>query len=69
MHNRVRMIVGSFLVKNLRLHWHHGEAWFGIAWVDADWQITVLAGSGLLVAVRMQLLISHFQPNYPRRKI
>ena len=23
MHNRVRMIVGSFLVKNLRLHWHH----------------------------------------------
>ena len=28
MHNRVRMIVGSFLVKNLRLHWHHGEQWF-----------------------------------------
>jgi len=25
MHNRVRMIVGSFLVKNLLLHWHHGE--------------------------------------------
>ena len=28
MHNRVRMLVGSFLVKNLRLHWHHGERWF-----------------------------------------
>ena len=28
MHNRVRMIVGSFLVKNLLLHWHHGEQWF-----------------------------------------
>ena len=23
MHNRVRMVVGSFLVKNLLLHWHH----------------------------------------------
>ncbi len=36
MHNRVRMIVGSFLVKNLRLHWHHGEAWFWDTLVDAD---------------------------------
>ena len=36
MHNRVRMIVGSFLVKNLRLHWHHGESWFWETLVDAD---------------------------------
>lgn len=36
MHNRVRMIVGSFLVKNLRLHWHHGEKWFWDCLVDAD---------------------------------
>ena len=36
MHNRVRMVVGSFLVKNLRLHWHHGEAWFWKSLVDAD---------------------------------
>ena len=36
MHNRVRMVVGSFLVKNLRLHWHHGEAWFWKCLVDAD---------------------------------
>jgi deoxyribodipyrimidine photo-lyase len=36
MHNRVRMIVGSFLVKNLRLHWHLGEAWFWDTLVDAD---------------------------------
>ena len=36
MHNRVRMIVGSFLVKNLLLHWHHGEAWFWDCLVDAD---------------------------------
>ena len=36
MHNRVRMIVGSFLVKNLRLHWHHGERWFWDTLFDAD---------------------------------
>ena len=36
MHNRVRMIVGSFLVKNLRMHWHHGERWFWDTLVDAD---------------------------------
>ena len=36
MHNRVRMIVGSFLVKNLMLHWHHGERWFWDTLLDAD---------------------------------
>ena len=36
MHNRVRMIVGSFLVKNLRLHWHEGEKWFWDCLFDAD---------------------------------
>jgi deoxyribodipyrimidine photo-lyase len=36
MHNRTRMIVGSFLVKNLLLHWHHGEDWFWDCLFDAD---------------------------------
>ena len=36
MHNRVRMIVGSFLVKNLLQHWHAGERWFWDCLVDAD---------------------------------
>ena len=36
MHNRVRMIVGSFLVKNLLLHWRHGADWFWDTLVDAD---------------------------------
>ncbi len=36
MHNRVRMIVGSFLVKNLLLDWRHGEAWFWDCLFDAD---------------------------------
>lgn len=36
MHNRVRMIVGSFLVKNLLIHWQHGMAWFFDCLLDAD---------------------------------
>jgi deoxyribodipyrimidine photo-lyase len=36
MHNRVRMVVGSFLVKNLLIHWHRGEEWFWDCLVDAD---------------------------------
>jgi len=36
MHNRVRMVAASFLVKHLRLHWRHGEAWFRDTLVDAD---------------------------------
>lgn len=36
MHNRVRMIVGSFLVKHLLLPWQAGAAWFWDTLVDAD---------------------------------
>ena len=36
MHNRVRMIVGSFLVKDLLLPWQDGAAWFWDTLVDAD---------------------------------
>jgi deoxyribodipyrimidine photo-lyase len=36
MHNRVRMLAGSFLVKNLLLHWLHGARWFWDTLVDAD---------------------------------
>jgi deoxyribodipyrimidine photo-lyase len=51
MHNRVRMIVGSFLVKDLLIDWREGERWFWDTLVDADeannagnWQW--VAGSG-----------------------
>jgi deoxyribodipyrimidine photo-lyase len=51
MHNRVRMIAGSLLVKNLLIHWHEGAKWFWDTLVDADlannslgWQW--IAGSG-----------------------
>lgn len=51
MHNRVRMIVASFLVKDLLISWRDGEAWFQDTLVDydpanniANWQW--VAGSG-----------------------
>jgi deoxyribodipyrimidine photo-lyase len=36
MHNRVRMIVASFLIKDLLLPWRAGEDWFWDTLVDAD---------------------------------
>lgn len=36
MHNRVRMIVASFLVKNLLVPWQDGARWFWDTLVDAD---------------------------------
>lgn len=52
MHNRVRMVVASFLSKHLLIHWRHGEDWFWDTLVDAcpannpaSWQW--VAGSGV----------------------
>lgn len=52
MHNRVRMIAASFLVKHLLIDWRRGEEWFLDTLVDADyasnavnWQWT--AGTGV----------------------
>lgn len=36
MHNRVRMIVASFLTKHLRIHWLEGANWFWDTLLDAD---------------------------------
>lgn len=36
MHNRVRMIVASFLTKNLMIDWRAGEEWFWNTLLDAD---------------------------------
>lgn len=51
MHNRVRMIAASFLVKHLLIDWRLGEAWFRDTLVDADLASNVqnwqwVAGSG-----------------------
>lgn len=36
MHNRVRMVTASFLIKNLGIHWHYGRDWFWKHLRDAD---------------------------------
>lgn len=51
MHNRVRMIVASFLIKHLPIDWREGERWFRDTLVDADLASNVqnwqwVAGSG-----------------------
>ncbi|MDE1468279.1 cryptochrome/photolyase family protein [Aurantiacibacter sp. D1-12] len=37
MHNRVRMICASFLIKHLLINWTHGERWFWDTLCDADY--------------------------------
>jgi len=51
MHNRVRMIAGSFLIKDLLINWTEGARWFWDTLVDADLASNTLgwqwvAGSG-----------------------
>jgi deoxyribodipyrimidine photo-lyase len=69
MHNRVRMVVASFLVKNLLRHWRIGEEWFWDTLVDADeasnpanWQW--VAGSGADAAPYFRV----FNPELQARK-
>jgi len=52
MHNRVRMVVASFLIKDLLIDWREGAAWFWDTLVDADlanntlgWQWTAGCGA------------------------
>jgi deoxyribodipyrimidine photo-lyase len=61
MHNRVRMVVASFLTRNLRMHWRHGADWFRDTLVDHDlanniagWQWS--AGSGADAAPYFRML-------------
>lgn len=69
MHNRVRMVTASFLVKNLLIHWREGEQWFWDTLVDADaasnpfnWQW--VAGSGADAAPYFRI----FNPERQRQK-
>ncbi len=52
MHNRVRMVVASYLTKNLLIPWQEGARWFWDTLVDADlanntqgWQWTAGCGA------------------------
>lgn len=79
MHNRVRMIVGSFLVKNLRYPWIEGARWFWDTLIDADlaantlgWQWTAGCGADAAPYFRIFNPVSQgekFDPegNYVRR--
>ncbi|QNE34539.1 cryptochrome/photolyase family protein [Leifsonia shinshuensis] len=69
MHNRVRMVVASFLTKNLLIDWRRGEQWFWDTLVDADpasnpfnWQW--VAGSGADAAPYFRV----FNPELQRTK-
>ncbi|WP_025157412.1 cryptochrome/photolyase family protein [Leifsonia aquatica] len=69
MHNRVRMVVASFLIKNLLIDWRRGEQWFWDTLVDADpasnpfnWQW--VAGSGADAAPYFRV----FNPELQRTK-
>ncbi|MEY9953909.1 deoxyribodipyrimidine photo-lyase [Leifsonia sp. EB34] len=69
MHNRVRMVVASFLTKNLLIDWRLGEEWFWDTLVDADpannpfnWQW--VAGSGADAAPYFRV----FNPELQRTK-
>ena len=70
MHNRGRMIVASFLTKDLLINWQEGEAWFMAQLVDGDpaannggWQWT--AGTGTDAAPYFRV----FQPRPPGPKV
>jgi len=73
MHNRVRMIVASFLVKDLLLSWRDGAAWFWDTLVDADlaqntlgWQWTAGCGADAAPYFRIFNPVSQgekFDPN------
>ena len=65
MHNRVRMIAASFLVKHLLVDWRHGERWFWDTLVDADyanngvnWQWTAGSGADANMFVRIMAPLS-----------
>jgi deoxyribodipyrimidine photo-lyase len=79
MHNRVRMIVASFLVKDLLIAWPEGAQWFWDTLVDADlannalgWQWTAGCGADAAPFFRVFNPVSQgekFDPNgsYVRR--
>lgn len=69
MHNRVRMVAASFLVKNLLIDWKLGEQWFFDTLVDADAAVNPFSwqwvfGSGFDAAPYFRI----FNPELQREK-
>ena len=81
MHNRVRMVTASFLIKNLLIDWRQGEMWFWDTLVDADsasnpfgWQWVAGSGADAAPYFRVfnpELQAKKFDPNeaYIRQNI
>ena len=72
MHNRARMVVASFLAKNLGQHWLHGARWFWDTLVDADlanntlgWQWTAGTGADAAPYFRIFNPVSQGQKHDP----
>jgi len=73
MHNRVRMVAASFLIKNMLVDWRVGEAWFWDTLVDADeannpasWQWVAGSGADAAPYFRVfnpELQAQKFDPN------
>jgi deoxyribodipyrimidine photo-lyase len=66
MHNRVRMITASFLVKHLLIDWRRGEQWFWDCLLDADLGANVMnwqyvAGSGVDAPVFSRMMAPFVQ--------
>jgi len=72
LHNRVRMVAASFLIKNLLIDWRVGEQWFWDTLVDADeasnpgnWQWVAGSGAGAAPYFRVfnpELQAAKFDP-------
>jgi len=81
MHNRVRMVTASFLIKNLLIDWRLGEQWFWDTLVDADpasnafnWQWVAGSGADAAPYFRVfnpELQATKFDPNneYVRQNV
>lgn len=66
MHNRARMIVASFLIKDLLVDWRLGEQWFWDCLFDADWAVNPFSwqwvfGSGYDAAPYFRIFNPHLQ--------
>jgi deoxyribodipyrimidine photo-lyase len=66
MHNRLRMVTASFLVKHLLIDWRRGERWFWDTLLDADMGANVMnwqyvAGSGVDAPVFSRMMAPFLQ--------
>ena len=69
MHNRLRMVVASFLTKDLGIDWRRGEAYFAEKLLTLTWLPTMAAGNGRHPRVVMHNPTSDFQPNQPKQSL